>query len=45
MPPVFAQGLDILLSFWRRKVDNQFSLVGIWLKSFYELHMCFNGFM
>ena len=29
MPPVFAQDLVMLLSFCRKKVDNQFSLVGI----------------
>ena len=29
LPLVFAQVLVILLSFSRKKVDNQFSLVGI----------------
>ena len=45
LPPVFTQVLVILLSFLRKEVVNQFSLVGILFEIVFELQMSFNGFM
>ena len=40
MPHIFAQVLVILLSFVRKKVDNEFSLVGILFDIFFMSYTC-----